>query len=177
MKSTVNLLRSMASSLFNPRALQSFSTISFQVFFGIPRGLAPSTSYSIHFFTQSFSSFCSTCPYHHNLFCCSTEVMSSNPSLSLNSVLGTVSCSFMPHIQLIILIYACWSTTSFSFLTGLTSMQHTTLHTTAVQSPSHYQWYILISKQWYQLPEFIPSNSNSGLHSCISISVFTQQVT
>jgi len=40
-------------------------------------------------------------------------------------------------------------------------MQHSTLHTTAVQSPSHYQWYILTGKQWYQLPEFIPSNSNS----------------
>ena len=35
--------------------------------------------------------------------------------------------------------------------TGLTSMQHTTSHTTAGQSPSHYEWYILIDKQWYQL--------------------------
>jgi len=31
---------------------------------------------------------------------------------------------------------------------------------------SRYQWYIHISEQWYQLPEFIPSNSNSGLHLC-----------
>jgi len=31
--------------------------------------------------------------------------------------------------------------------------------------------------QWYQLPEFIPSNTNSGLHSCISISIYTQHVT
>ena len=53
-----------------------------QVFFGPPLGLAPSTSYSMHFFTQSSSSFCSTCSYHHNLFCCNTEIMSSNPSLS-----------------------------------------------------------------------------------------------
>ena len=36
----------MASSLFNRCALQSFSTISLQVFFGLPLGLAPSTSYS-----------------------------------------------------------------------------------------------------------------------------------
>ena len=36
---------------------------------GLPLGLEPSTSYSIHFFTQSVSSFRSTCPYHHNLFC------------------------------------------------------------------------------------------------------------
>jgi len=64
-----------------------------------------------------------------------------------------------------------------SYRPGLTSMHHTTSHTTAVQSPSHCQWYILIHKQWYQLPEFIPSNSNSGLHSCISISIYTQHVT
>jgi len=47
-----HLIQSMASSLFNLHALQSFSTNSLQVFFGLPLGLAPSTSYSIHFFTQ-----------------------------------------------------------------------------------------------------------------------------
>jgi len=76
-----------ASTLFNARALQSFSTISVQVFFGLPPGLAPSTSYSTHFFTQSLSSFHSTCPYLRSLFCCSTVIMSSNPTLSLNSLL------------------------------------------------------------------------------------------
>jgi len=30
-----------------------------------------------------------------------------------------------------------------------------------------------IGKQSYQLPEFIPSNSNSGLHSCISVLQWT----
>jgi len=74
--------------------------------------------------------------------------MSSNPSLSLNPLVGTLSCSLMPHIHLTILISACWCATSFSFCyrPGLTSMQHTTLHTAAVQSPTHYQWYILIGK-------------------------------
>jgi len=57
------LLRSVASSLFNLRAWQSFCTISDQVFFGLPLGLAPSTSHSIHFFTQSLSSCRSRCPY------------------------------------------------------------------------------------------------------------------
>jgi len=82
----VHLIRSTASSLFNLRAWQSFSTTSLQVFFGLSLGLAPSTSYSIHFnfFNQSLASFRNTCPYHHNQFCCSTEIMSSNPSLSLN---------------------------------------------------------------------------------------------
>jgi len=36
----IHILRSMASSLFNPHAWQSFSTISLQVFFGLPLGLA-----------------------------------------------------------------------------------------------------------------------------------------
>jgi len=55
---------------------------SIQLFFGLPLGLAPSTSYSIHFVGQSLSSFRSTCPYHRNLFYCSSHIMSSNPSLS-----------------------------------------------------------------------------------------------
>jgi len=42
----------------------------------------PGTLHFIHFFTQSLSSLRTTCPYHRNLFCCSTELMSSNPSLS-----------------------------------------------------------------------------------------------
>jgi len=43
------------------------------------------SSYSIHFFNQSLSSFHNTCPYHHNLFCCSIEILLSVPSFSLNS--------------------------------------------------------------------------------------------
>jgi len=66
----LHLLQSMASSLFNLRAWWSFSTISVEFFFGLPLCLAPSTSSSIHFFTQSLSSFYSTCPYYCNLFCC-----------------------------------------------------------------------------------------------------------
>jgi len=80
------------------------------------------TSYSIHFFTKSLSSFCNTCPYHRNLFCYSAKIMSSNPSLSLNPLLGTLSCILTPHIVLIILIYACWSATSFSFVMSQTSL-------------------------------------------------------
>ena len=48
----IQLLWSMASSLFNLHVWRSFSTISLQVFFGLPLGLAPSTSYSIHLFTN-----------------------------------------------------------------------------------------------------------------------------
>jgi len=46
-------------------------------------GLTPSTSHSIHFLTQSLSSFRRTCSHHHNLICCSTKIMPSNPSLLL----------------------------------------------------------------------------------------------
>ena len=85
-----HLPRSIASSLFKSCAWQSFCTTSFHVLFGLPLGLEPSTSYSIHFFTQSVSSFRSTCPYHRNLFCCSINIISPIPSLSLNSLLGTL---------------------------------------------------------------------------------------
>jgi len=84
-----------------------FHNLSLQVFFGLPLGLAPSTSYSIYFFTQSLSSFCTTCQYHRNQFCCNTEIMSSNPSLPLNPLLGNLSCSLTPYIHLTILISAC----------------------------------------------------------------------
>jgi len=48
-----HLLRSNASSLFNLRAWQPFCTTSLQVLFDLRLGLEPSTSYSIHLFTQS----------------------------------------------------------------------------------------------------------------------------
>ena len=80
---------------------------------------------TLHFILHTSPNHCLlfvTCPYHRNLFCCSTELMSSNPSLSLNLLLGTLSCSFKLHIHLTILISACWHATSFSFLTGQVSL-------------------------------------------------------
>jgi len=52
-----HLLRSIASSLFNYVLGNLFCTTSLHILFGLPLGLEPSTSYSIHFFTQSVSSF------------------------------------------------------------------------------------------------------------------------
>ena len=81
----LHLQGSTASSLFSLRAWQSSRTTSFQVLFGLPLGLEPSTSYSMHFFTQSSSSFRNTCPHQVNqcsLFCCNINAMSSTPSLS-----------------------------------------------------------------------------------------------
>jgi len=54
------LLQSVVSSLFSLHAWQSLSTTSLQVLFGLPLGLGPSTSYSMHFFNQS--------SIHHLLF-------------------------------------------------------------------------------------------------------------
>jgi len=59
----LHLLWSIASSLFSLRAWQSSLKTSLQVLFGLPLGLRHSTTYSMHFFTQSSSSFRSTCPY------------------------------------------------------------------------------------------------------------------
>jgi len=77
----IHLLWYMASSLFNLHAWQSFSTISLQVFFGLPLGLAPSTSHSI-----SSPKHCLLFTAHaHTIatcFSCSTKIMSFNPSLS-----------------------------------------------------------------------------------------------
>ena len=45
-------------------------------------------------------------------------------------------------------------------------MQHAASHTTTVQPSSHnhtHNTFHNIGKQWYQLPELIPTNSNSGL--------------
>ena len=74
---------------------------------------------------------------HRNLFCCSTEIMSCNPSLSQpftwNSILS-LNATYPSNNS-----YLCLLKCHLIFLSyrpGLTSMKHTTLHTTAVQSPS-----------------------------------------
>ena len=78
----LHLQRSVSSTVFILRAWQSSRSTSLQVLFG----LGPSsTSYSIHFFTQSLSSFRSICPYQRSLFCCNTSAMSSIPSVSLST--------------------------------------------------------------------------------------------
>jgi len=131
-----------------------FCTTSLQVLFVLPLGLEPSTSYSIHFFTQSLISFCNTCPYYRNLFCCSIEICH----------LFLVFLSTLYFFHLTVLISLPTEVPYFLSLQARSHfVQHTTLHTTAVQSPSHNQWHILVGKHLYQLPEFIPSNSNTCL--------------
>jgi len=127
-------LQSMQSCLFNSHAWQSFSTISLQVFFGLPLGLAPSTLAwhpQLHTAYISSPNHCLVFTAHsHTIAACFAVVprLSSNPSLSLNLLLGTLlSCSLMPHMHLTILISARWSSTSFSFLMGQVSLRYNIL--------------------------------------------------
>ena len=111
----LHLPRSMLSSPFNLHAWQSFSTVSK---FSLVYLLAWHPPLHIPYISSPNHCllFCNTLAYHDSLLCCSTEIMSSNPSLSLNSLLGTLSCSLMLHIHLTILISAHWSATSFSLI-------------------------------------------------------------
>jgi len=104
---------------------------SLQVLFGLSLDLATSTSYSIHFFTQSLSSFHNTRPYHRNLLavvprlCHIIIVRLSALYLELSFTLTSHIhhshlCSLKCHIF-------------FSYSPRLTSMQHTTFYTSAVQ--------------------------------------------
>jgi len=80
--------------------------------------MAPSTSYSIHFFTQSLSSFHSTTYFAVVPRLCHLILV----SLSQPFTSELLSFSLMPHIHLTILISAHWSATSSSFLTGQVSL-------------------------------------------------------
>jgi len=95
------------------RTWQSFCITCLQVLFGLALGLEPSTSYSIHFFTQSVFSFRNTSTYHRSLFCCSTgaKIISFIPDLSLTSLLGTIFYlnTLTSRIHLTILISVRWS--------------------------------------------------------------------
>jgi len=126
----LHLLRSMAfsystnvpDSLF-PQFLSKFSLVYSLA--SHPPLHAPYT-YSIHFFTQLLSSFCSTCPCHHNLFCC-TKIISSNPSLSQpftwNSIWYLSTTHPFDHSHLHSLKFPL---ILLSHGPGLNSMQHTT---------------------------------------------------
>jgi len=62
-----HLLWSIASSLFNSRAWQSFFAQP------LSRSSLVYLLVSLHFFMQSLSSYCFTYPYHHNLFWIQTQ--------------------------------------------------------------------------------------------------------
>ena len=108
--SCFHLPRSIASSLFKLHAWQSFCTTSFYVLFGLPLGLEPSTSYSVHFFTKWVFFFAA---FAHTIATCFAVVSILYYLFLVNSLLGTLSFTLTLHIHLTILISARWSATSF----------------------------------------------------------------
>ena len=71
-----HVLWSIASSMFSLHGWQPLSNSSLvYLLVWNPPLCTP------YFFTQSLSSLCNTCPYHHNLFCCSSDIMSSISNL------------------------------------------------------------------------------------------------
>ena len=108
--SSSNLYQLLSSTTIHNILLVQITCLAIFLHNLFPLGLEPSTSYSIHFFTQSVSSFRSTYPYHRNLFCCSINIISSIPNLSLNSLLGTLSVTLTLHIiyySIILMLTVC----------------------------------------------------------------------
>jgi len=103
----LHLQRSMASSLFSLRAWQSSRTTSFQVLFGLSLGLEPSTSYSVHFFTQS-SSLILFATHAHTVAACFAAVSMLCHLFYISQLLTWKSVFYLvtPHIHLTILITA-----------------------------------------------------------------------
>jgi len=158
----LHLQRSIASSLFNLCAWQSFCIASLQDLLGLHLGLEPHTSYSIHFFS----------PNHYLLFATHAHTIATCfavlPRLC-HLILVSLSTLYL-ELYLFLNVRSIWPFSSLPaqvppYFLSSQARSHfhatTTSHTTVAQSPSHYQWYILTGKQWYQVTEFIPSNSNS----------------
>jgi len=82
--------------------------------------------------------FCNTCLYDGHLFCFSTKIMASIPNLSLFQLFTWNSTFYLDITHLSNHSYFCLLKFHliFFYTQGVTSMQHTTLHTTAVLSPS-----------------------------------------
>jgi len=163
--SFLHILRSIASSLFNLRAWQSFCTTSLQVLFGLPLGLAP--------------------PLH------TPYISSPNHCLLFETHAHAIATCFAVVLRLCHLILVSLSTL---YLDSFTLTSHTHLPTKVppdflfLQARSHfhatyyfahnccticphYQWYIHIGKQWYQpsrqvcKPEYlvpVPSQDKLG---------------
>jgi len=85
-------------------------------------------------------------------------------SLSLNPLLGTLSCSITPHIHLTILISVCWSATSFSFLTGQVSVPCNILLRTQLlyNLPLLQRYYLALSRAIWVNQLLVKASSADG---------------
>ena len=98
--------RSCAISSFIPIAFMSLLTQLLHVFLGAPLSTTPITFILVHFFTQLFSSFRSTCPNHLNLPLCILFSTHSMPKRFKSSSLCFLSFKDTPHILLTIILSA-----------------------------------------------------------------------
>src|SRR5580704_7531059 len=134
---------SIASCILRPTSLISFSTIFFQVFFGLQVPTCPGIFSSVHFLIHSPSCF-STRPSHLNLLFLNTDCMSSNPNLCLSSLLGTLFINLVPTIHLTIFISFLFNYFIFSIeRPSLTLIQHTAPNACIVYFPFPKERYLL----------------------------------
>ena len=89
--------RSSGSMLFILHSVLSFSTVSFQVFLGRPRGWAPGTCSTVILLIQS--ELLDTCPNHLSLDLATSVLIDGRSSLLSRVVDGTLSSRRVLHIQ------------------------------------------------------------------------------
>ena len=121
--------RSCAISFFIPTASMSFLT-QLHVFLGAPLSTTPVTFILVHFFTQSFSSFRSTCPNH--LKPCSLDLAlwilfstHSMPKRLKSSSLRFLSFKDTPHILRTIILSALLNLTRSPAFIAQVSLPYT----------------------------------------------------
>src|SRR5207244_6385079 len=87
---------------FKPKSFKSLTRTCFHVFFGLPTGLAPSTTKPLQPETQSSAFLRSTCPNHLNLpLLITSNTPSTSKRLRISSIF-TLLFNCTPHIHLII---------------------------------------------------------------------------
>src|SRR5207245_10453993 len=99
---TLHLVRSCASFAFKPKPFKSLTRTCFHVFWGLPTGLAPSTTKPLQPETQSSAFLRSTCPNHLNLpLLITSNTLSTSKRFRISSI-STLLFNCTPHINLII---------------------------------------------------------------------------
>ena len=92
--------------------------------------LAPSTSYSIHFFTQSLSSFHNTCRYQCNLFCCSPNQSMHCGDIVISRFFNMITIDHLVSRITVCILPTCPHLRSANFGPRFTHWQSASLHFT-----------------------------------------------
>ena len=103
----------------------SLLTQLLHVFLGAPLSTTPITFILVHFFTQLFSSFRSTCPNHLNLPLCILFSTHSMPKRFKSSSLRFLSFKDTPHILLTIILSALLNLARSSAFIAQVSLPYT----------------------------------------------------